>query len=538
MSQWLQGHDKDFLRECCRDEGALQRLIAWLDSDDVRARMVQTPPKNVSYAQLSAIIESSQEAIVSRDLNGIITTWNRGAELVYGYRADEAIGSHMFPIVVPKYIPQVRNNFMRMARGEFIERFVAEFFHRDGSIHVVSMSISPILDADGIVTGGVAIAQDITELKQVQDALIESEALHRAIVTTTTEGIVVQGLDGSIQMCNTSAEHILGLSQAQMMGRTSIDPRWRAIHEDLSAFPGETHPAMVALQSGQPVLNVVMGVHKPDNTLTWILINSQPLFHENDPQPRAVVTSFTDITQLKQMEQQARRLEMKRARIKLLSDFISNTSHELKTPLAVIGNSVYLYSKLQDEKRKDEKLKLISEQIRHLVGLIDEMQEMVKLEDVQFDLQPIAIQPLLHATINRYVSNSKNIRIDLQMPKIPTLILMDENYFQLAFKHLLENALRYTPENGQVWIEVVPLSADKIQLTVKDNGVGISDEQIAHIFERFYKGNEARTSDGSGMGLGLSMVKRIIKLHNGTIGVTSQEGVGTTFTMVLPIKRV
>jgi PAS domain S-box-containing protein len=420
MSQWLRQQDEEFLRQCCRDDGALQRLMAWLGSDEVRVRMTQ----------------------------------------------------------------------------------------------------------------------DSLQFKKAHDVLLDSEAQYRAIVTTMTEGIVVQARDGSIQTCNPSAERILGLSKEQMMGRTSVDPRWRSVLEDMSPFPGETHPAMVALQTGRPKVNVVMGVHKPDESLTWILINSQPLFHQNESQPYAVVTSFADITQLKQMEQQAHRLEMKRARIKLLSDFITNTSHELKTPLAIIGNSVYLYSKLQDEQRKDEKIKLIDEQIRHLVSLIDEMQEMVKLDDMQFDLQPIALQPILHETIELYMSNAKNIHIQVQIPKPSIFIFMDENYFKLAFKHLLENALRYTPKNGQVWVDLTLLEDDKVQLGVRDNGAGIASPQLFHVFERFYKGNEARTSDGSGMGLGLAMVKRIIELHHGTIVVTSQEGVGTTFTIVLPIKHV
>jgi len=122
------------------------------------------------------------------------------------------------------------------------------------------------------------------------------------------EGIVVMGADGMIVNCNRSAERILGLSADQMAGRTTHDPRWQAIHEDGSPFPGETHPVSVSLRTGQPVHNVVMGVRKPSGELTWISINSQPLFQPGQSGP-SVVASFTDITELKRVEATLRESE-------------------------------------------------------------------------------------------------------------------------------------------------------------------------------------------------------------------------------------
>ena len=122
------------------------------------------------------------------------------------------------------------------------------------------------------------------------------------------EGIVVMGADGVIVNCNRSAERILGLSADQMAGRTTHDPRWQAIHEDGSPFPGETHPVSMSLRTGQPVHNVVMGVRKPSGELTWISINSQPLFQPGQSGP-SVVASFTDITELKRVEATLRESE-------------------------------------------------------------------------------------------------------------------------------------------------------------------------------------------------------------------------------------
>ncbi|MBD2446541.1 diguanylate cyclase [Nostoc sp. FACHB-152] len=155
---------------------------------------------------------------------------------------------------------------------------------------------------DGVPLRMLGTHIDITQRRRMEEALRESEQRYRSVITTMAEGIVLQQADGSITACNGSAERILGLTASQMMGRASIDERWRAVHEDGSPFPGETHPTVVTLRTGQPQFNVIMGVYKPDGSLTWISINSQPLFQPNELQPYAVVGSFTDITARKQAE--------------------------------------------------------------------------------------------------------------------------------------------------------------------------------------------------------------------------------------------
>lgn len=144
---------------------------------------------------------------------------------------------------------------------------------------------------------------DITERKQVEDALEKSEERYRSVVAAMTEGITLQDTDSTILACNTSAERILGLTTDQMMGRTSLDPRWHSIREDGSPFPGETHPSLATLRTGQPCNDVIMGVHKPDGTLTWISINTQPLLRPGETKPYAVVCSFSDITRRREAEQ-------------------------------------------------------------------------------------------------------------------------------------------------------------------------------------------------------------------------------------------
>ncbi len=133
-------------------------------------------------------------------------------------------------------------------------------------------------------------------------ALGGSAERYRSVVAALAEGIVFMNADGSLEASNLSAERILGLTAEQIAGRTTFDPRWRAIHEDGSPFPGDTHPITLTLQTGQPCSNVIMGVHKPSGELTWISINSQPLFRRGAAKPYAAVASFFDITERKQAE--------------------------------------------------------------------------------------------------------------------------------------------------------------------------------------------------------------------------------------------
>lgn len=135
-----------------------------------------------------------------------------------------------------------------------------------------------------------------------------SEHLYRSVIAAMEEGIVIHNSTGEIVTHNRSAEQILGLSHDQLMGRTSTDPRWRSVHQDGSPFPGEDHPAMITLNSGEPQHGVIMGVYTPDERLTWISVNSQPVMKADNQHPSAVVATFVDVTDRLSREQELTRV--------------------------------------------------------------------------------------------------------------------------------------------------------------------------------------------------------------------------------------
>jgi PAS domain S-box-containing protein len=176
----------------------------------------------------------------------------------------------------------------------------------DGREGWLSTTKMPFRDRDGTVIGVFGVSRDITRRKRAEAALRASEERCRSVVAAMQDGIVLLDGDGGIGACNAAAERILGLSAEQLLGRTPHDPRWRAVRADGSPFPGEAHPPMVTLRTGRPCTDVVMGVHKPDGTLTWITVNAQPLFQADGRTLAGVVASFEDITDRRRTEEALR----------------------------------------------------------------------------------------------------------------------------------------------------------------------------------------------------------------------------------------
>lgn len=264
---------------------------------------------------------------------------------IYGYSIDELRNQPIESIYAPEERVKLPGWIEEAHRKGHLS-FETKHLHKDGTVFPVRVDITAIKDKDSRVLYRVVNVQDISQRKAAENALRESEQRNSAIISTLAEGIVFHDASGVITLCNAAAERILGLSTDQLLGRTSIDPRWRTVHEDGSPFPGETHPAMVSLHTGTSLTNVVMGIYRPDDTLTWISINTHALFSA-DKKIRAVIVSFTDITEQRSMYE-------------LLEQRVEARTRELQAMLEVsqIVNSNLELGPL---------LKIILEQLKHVI---------------------------------------------------------------------------------------------------------------------------------------------------------------------------
>jgi diguanylate cyclase len=261
-----------------------------------------------SEAKHRSVIEAMSEGVVQFEADGSVSMCNTAAERILGRTREHIVNrvvDNNWRLIKEDGQPIASDDpntptALTFRTGEPQSDWVMGVYKETGELTWVLVNTQPLTrSGEASPYAVIATLTDITEQKT-------AELHQRALITTMSEGLVYQKADGTITTCNAAAEEILGLSRDQMTGRTSLDPRWRAVHEDGSDFSGETHPAMVTLHTGKAQTNVVMGVHKPEGQLTWILINAQPIHSSSNSSPDGVVCTFTDITQRKALEDKLR----------------------------------------------------------------------------------------------------------------------------------------------------------------------------------------------------------------------------------------
>jgi diguanylate cyclase (GGDEF)-like protein/PAS domain S-box-containing protein len=238
------------------------------------------------------------DAICVVDAEGRFVFVSAASERIFGYRPEEMIGKQMIEMVVPEDRARTLSAASQIMSGHEQLNFENRYLRKDGK--VVHILWSARWSEDDRLR--IAVARDVTKLKQSERQLAQSEEQYRLLVTVMDEGVVLQDENAAVIAFNKSAERILGITADQLMGKTSFDPGWRSIHEDGSPFPGETHPVVQVLKTGIPQSDVIMGIHKPNGELTWISINAQPIFKEGKATPYRVVATMRDITDRKRNE--------------------------------------------------------------------------------------------------------------------------------------------------------------------------------------------------------------------------------------------
>jgi PAS domain S-box-containing protein len=367
----------------------------------------------------------------------------------------------------------------------------------------------------------------------------ESEERYRRTVNNMSEGLVVYSGDGTVQLCNPAAQEIMGLSKEQFIGEMPIDPHWHAMHEDGSPFPIDTHPVFKTLKTGEAQTNIIMGVHKPDGRMTWTLINTQPLRDPQNDSLYAVVTTFADITERKNAEhtlQSALKQEQELGELK--SRFVSIASHEFRTPLAGIlatTETLLKFRDRMDEGQINSRLDRIREKVVHMEDIMNDVLQLARIQAGRVEYKPVPanLDAVCREIIEEFEFRAQNgARIQHNLDDAVVPAVFDKHLMRRIITNLVSNALKYSGDNP-ISITLKKLDS-QIMLQVSDQGIGIPEEDLKHIFEPFHRASNIGTIPGTG--LGMSIVKQAVELHGGSITVESQVGSGAIFTVTIPVQ--
>lgn len=503
--------------------------------------VTEFPYSDEDQLYLSAVLQNSDDPIIGRTLDGVIVTWNRGAERVYGYKAQEALGKSITMLAPPGYEDEHQQLVNNLKRGERVVSFETKQLKKDGSILEVSLTASPIRDKEGHLIGLAAIAHDITECKwvekimaQAHNRVVQQRRQLRTVLAALPVGVLIADPTGRIVETNDEMMRILGgpVPMAKSISDYSAYKGWRA--DSGLLMQAEDWGLARALQDGETTNGEVIFLGRLDGTQATILSSAAPIRDESG-QVVGGVAAIMDITAHRQAEQQA---FAERERVRVMTDFVRDISHDFKTPLSTINTSAYLLQKIHDPDHQKQHILLIYRQTARLAQLLEGLLTMTRLDsDATFSLHPVALNRIVEDAAIQLISSieEKNLHLDLELTSQAPLILADEAELERALSELVQNAVQFTPPEGMITVRTATEAQHAI-VTVQDTGCGIDQDDLPYIFNRLYRVDKARSATTGGVGLGLAIAKKVIDSHNGRIEVESQPGKGSTFRVVFPME--
>lgn len=481
---------------------------------------------------LSNAVEQSGDGIGIADLNGTILFMNQAFAAMHGYAVSELVGQQIAMLHTAEQMPCVEFALRRTRQsGEFS----GEVMHarRDGSTFPGLMHVSLLRDDSGAPLAVIGTLRDISELKQAQTRLQESEARYRAIVEDQTELICRFRLNGELTFVNDAYCRYFGKARQDLIGQSFIP---LLPEED----QGREQLNLSTLSPQNPIATIQHRVLLSTGAVRWqewtdrAIIDEQGGFFEFQAVGR-------DITDQKMLEDELRQAKKAAEAASLAkSTFLANMSHEVRTPLnAIIGFADLLKDGMAGPVTSDQQeyLDEILQGGHRLLSLISDILDLSRLEIAGPEIarEAVDLRLLLGEGVASYRGQARQRNISLQLELAPSIgpIASDERILRKVVARLLENALKFTPPGGSAGI-TADHDKGELRVTVWDTGIGISKEQMERLFLPFQQGDSSITKGYQGVGLGLVLCKRLLELLGGRILVESTMQVGSRFTFFVP----
>jgi len=477
------------------------------------------------------LFDNASDAIITVDIENRITSWNRSAENTFGWKAQEVIGETLSKILVPRFGHAKMEKIIKsVISGIPISGVDVVYLNKNGTTVTVSLSVSPLRDANKNLVGLSGILRDITERKRTEERLkLFSEAVEAA-----KDGILIAGLDGKIIYSNRAVESLYGYSPDELQGKRVNDFDAEPTYSDSIMFPS-------LQKTGQWAGEI--GVRHKNGKIFPVLLATSIIKNEKN-EPLAMIGVIHDMTEHKKSEQ----IYLENQRLvyasKAKSDFLANMSHELRTPLnSILGFSELLMEKLPGSlnEKQEHYLENVISSGKFLLNLINDILDISKVEAGKMELviEKLAVPDVLNETINLIKEKAMDHHIILKNEFDPDLdfIEADKKRFKQILFNLLSNSIKFSKNEGGMITIRTEKDGHFAKFSVTDTGIGIKKENMGGLFQTFEQLDSGITKSYGGTGLGLSISKKLVELHGGKIYAQSEFGKGSTFTFTLPLTR-
>lgn len=473
--------------------------------------------------RLAAIVESSDDVIVSKTLDGIITGWNRGAERVLGYSVAEVIGKPVSMLLPPDLADDTQFILERVRRGEKVNHYHTRRRRKDGTIIDVSITVSPIRNAEGEIVGASKVGRDITDSRHAE---LLKERL-AAIVESSDDIIVSKTLDGIITSWNRGAELVLGYTADEMIGQHVSRLMPPDVLEDTEKILGQ-------IRRGEKVQHYETRRKRKDGQIVDVSLTVSPI---RDASGKIVGASKIgrDISQQKQIE--AERQEADRRK----DEFLAMLAHELRNPIASINSAAQLFGKLESEAELEWAKDVIQKQVKHLSRLIDDLLDVSRITRGKISLRKelLNLSPIVSGAVETVRPLIEERKHELVVSLAPGALRVEGDPLRLeqVLVNLLTNAAKYTESGGRISLSATR-DQESIVIRVRDNGLGIAPELLPRVFDLFTQGDRSAARSEGGLGIGLTLAKQLAEMHGGQLFAASAGlGQGSEFTLRLPAAK-